>query len=112
MAISLFNLFMRVKINLLYRGGVFLIPFFIFLFIVGIPIFTLEAILGQLFKKGPVEVFDMIRKKFAGVGWASVIVSWIISLYYAIILCWSIFYFFQSFISPLPWSRVASLLKK
>ena len=65
--------------------------------------------LGQVFKRGPVEVFEMIKKKFSGIGWASVVISWIISVYYAIILCWSVFFFFQSFISPLPWSKEANL---
>lgn len=69
--------------------------------------FMLEAMLGQMFKKGPVEVFDMVKKRFAGVGWGGVVISWVTSLYYAIILCWSVFYFFQSFISPLPWSQEA-----
>lgn len=76
-----------------------------------IPLFTLETILGQIFKKGPVEVFAMIRRQFAGVGWAQIIISWIISIYYAIILCWSVYYFFLSFISPLPWSSEAMLQK-
>jgi SNF family Na+-dependent transporter len=88
-----------------FRGGVFFIPFFLFLFAVGIPLFALEAILGQLFKKGPVEVFASIHKKYTGLGWATVIVSWFISLYYAIILAWSFYFFFASFASPLPWDN-------
>lgn len=72
----------------------------------GIPLFTLEAILGQIFRKGPVEVFEMIRKKFKGVGWATVIVSFIVSIYYAIILSWSVYFFFLSFQNPLPWAPV------
>jgi solute carrier family 6 amino acid/orphan transporter-like 15/16/17/18/20 len=72
---------------------------------VGIPLFTLEAILGQLFKKGPVEVFASIHKKYTGVGWATVMVSWFVSLYYAIILAWSFYFFFASFKSPLPWDN-------
>lgn len=77
-------------------------------FTIGIPLFTLEAILGQIFRKGPVEVLGMVRKKFAGVGWAALVVCWIISLYYAIILCWAVYYFFLSFVSPLPWSPEVS----
>jgi SNF family Na+-dependent transporter len=68
--------------------------------------------LGQIFKKGPVEVFEMIRKKFLGVGWAAVLTSWFISIYYAIILCWSYYYFFLSFNSPLPWSYEALVENK
>lgn len=71
----------------------------------------MESTYGQIFKKGPVEMFTYINKKFEGIGWASVIVSFIVSLYYAIILCWSVFFFFQSFISPLPWSKEANLNK-
>lgn len=66
--------------------------------------------LGQLFKKGPVEIFSMIRSKFTGVGWAAVFVSWIISIYYAIILCWAVYYFLLSFYSPLPWSPEALMV--
>jgi SNF family Na+-dependent transporter len=91
-------------------GGVFFIPFLIFFFLLAIPLFTLETLLGQVFKRGPVEVCGMIRKKFLGVGWASVVTSFIVSIYYAIILCWSVYFFFQSFIYPLPWSKEAAIL--
>jgi SNF family Na+-dependent transporter len=64
--------------------------------------------LGQLLRKGPVEVFQMIGKKFTGLGWATVFVSFALSAYYAIILCWAVYYFFLSFSSPLPWSREAT----
>jgi SNF family Na+-dependent transporter len=90
-----------------FSGGVFFIPFFIFFILIAIPLFTLENALGQIFKKGPVEVFDMMHKKFRGVGWAAVLVCWFISIYYAIILCWSVYYMILSFISPLPWSMGA-----
>ena len=76
---------------------------------ISIPIFSLETLYGQLFKRGPVEMFAYINKKFQGIGWASVVVSFFVSIYYAIILCWSVFFFFQSFFSPLPWSREANL---
>ena len=98
---------MRVKFKFKFSGGVFLIPFMFFFILIGIPVFTLENALGQIFKKGPVEIFEMMRKKYIGVGWAAVITSWLISLYYSIILCWSFYYFFLSFLSPLPWSYEA-----
>jgi SNF family Na+-dependent transporter len=80
-----------------------LIPFFIFLFIIGIPVFTLETLLGQILRKGPIEIYSQIHKKYFGVGLSQVILQFILSVYYAIILCWSLYFFFQSFISPLPW---------
>jgi SNF family Na+-dependent transporter len=54
-------------------------------------------------------MFTYINKKFQGIGWATVVVSFFVSIYYAIILCWSVFFFFQSFLSPLPWSKEATL---
>ncbi len=80
----------------------------IFFIFISIPVFTLENALGQIFKKGPVEIFEMIKKRFGGLGWASVITCWFISIYYAIILCWSYYYFFISFKYPLPWSYDAN----
>jgi SNF family Na+-dependent transporter len=111
LAFPLFSLFLWVKLALKNRGGVFFIPFILFLLILAIPLFTLEAMMGQLFKKGPVEFFSMIRAKFTGIGWATVFISWVISLYYAVILCWSVYYFFLSFQNPLPWSEEASLIQ-
>lgn len=87
----------------------FFIPFLTFFFLISIPIFSLESIYGQIFKRGPVEMFTFINKKFQGIGWASVIISFFVSIYYAIILCWSVYFFFQSFLSPLPWSKEANL---
>lgn len=89
----------------------FFIPFLIFFFVLAIPLFTLDSTLGQMFRNGPVEIFASIRQKFGGIGWASVLVSWMISLYYAIILCWGVYYFFLSFLNPLPWSKEAALEK-
>jgi len=60
--------------------------------------------MGQLLKNGPVEIFLKLKKNYAGIGWASVFVSWMISIYYAIILCWCFAYLFISFQSPLPWT--------
>lgn len=38
-----------------------------------------------------------------GVGVASVAVSFIVSIYYNLIITWSLYYFFNSFQNPLPW---------
>jgi len=57
-----------------------------------------------MFRKGPVEMFSYINRKFKGIGTASIIISFFVSLYYAIILAWSVSYFLKSFIYPLPWS--------
>lgn len=38
-----------------------------------------------------------------GVGVASVVLSFIVSIYYNLIITWSLYYFFNSFRDPLPW---------
>ncbi len=42
-------------------GGVFLIPYFFFMFIIGIPIVYLEFTVGQFTSKGPLDSWKMIR---------------------------------------------------
>ena len=86
-------------------GGIFVLVFSIILVFLGIPIFYLECYLGQLYQRGPVETFMKISNKFKGVGWAMVLTTWLLSLYYCIILVWAYYYLFASFSSPLPWSN-------
>lgn len=86
-------------------GGIFVLVFAILLIFIGIPVFYLETYLGQIFRHGPVEVFIHIHKKFTGVGWAMVLTTWMLSLYYAIILVWAYYYLFASFSIDLPWSN-------
>ena len=81
-----------------------MIPFFIFLFIIGIPVFTLETLLGQVLRKGPIEIYSQIHKKYFGVGLSQILLQFILSVYYAIILCWSLYFFYKSFDFPLPWT--------
>ena len=86
-------------------GGIFILIFLIMLFLFGLPLFYLETFLGQIYKRGPVEVFEHLHKKYKGVGIAMTIVTWLLSSYYCIILVYAYYYFFASFISPLPWSN-------
>lgn len=87
-------------------GGIFVLIFAILLFVIGIPMFYLETFYGQMLRHGPVETFIMINKKFSGVGWAMVATTWMLSVYYGLLLVWSYYFFFASFVSPLPWSNV------
>ena len=44
---------------ILSEGAVFFIPFFIFYFLFGIPILTLESSFGQIFKSGPDVLLEL-----------------------------------------------------
>uniref|UniRef100_A0A3Q1K462 Transporter n=1 Tax=Anabas testudineus TaxID=64144 RepID=A0A3Q1K462_ANATE len=85
-------------------GGVFFIPYFVFLFFCGIPVFFLEAALGQYTSQGGVTAWRKICPMFEGVGIASQVIVIYLNIYYIVVLAWAIFYLFYSFRNPLPWS--------
>ncbi|XP_072936313.1 sodium- and chloride-dependent glycine transporter 1-like [Epargyreus clarus] len=89
---------------LCYRngGGAFLIPYFITLFICGIPLVYLETTLGQFASAGCVSVFN-ITPLFKGAGYTMVITNVICITYFATIMSYPILYIYHSFNSPLPW---------
>nr|XP_048695468.1 sodium-dependent neutral amino acid transporter B(0)AT3-like isoform X3 [Caretta caretta] len=84
--------------------GAFLIPYVIALVFEGIPLFHLELAMGQRLRKGSIGVWNTISPYFGGVGIGSLMVSFIVSLYYNTILTWVMWYFINSFQEPLPWS--------
>uniref|UniRef100_A0AAY4CBN0 Transporter n=1 Tax=Denticeps clupeoides TaxID=299321 RepID=A0AAY4CBN0_9TELE len=88
-----------------HGGGAFMIPFLILLVLEGIPLLHLEFAIGQRLRKGSLGVWRSINPHMLGVGLASMCVSLLISLYYNTILAWVMWYFFNSFQEPLPWSQ-------
>ncbi|XP_052473488.1 sodium-dependent neutral amino acid transporter B(0)AT1-like [Carassius gibelio] len=88
-----------------HGGGAFMIPFLILLVLEGIPLLHLEFAIGQRLRKGSVGVWRTINPYMLGVGIASLCVSFLVSLYYNTIIAWVLWYFFNSFQEPLPWSQ-------
>lgn len=90
---------------LCYRngGGAFLIPYFVSMFVIGGPIFYLEIAFGQFASLGPLKIWRA-NPAFKGLGYAMVIVSGLIALYYCVIISWCIYFFFASMTSNLPWN--------
>ncbi|NXL28648.1 S6A12 protein, partial [Glaucidium brasilianum] len=85
-------------------GGAFLIPYLIFLFTCGIPLFFLETALGQYTSQGGVTAWRKICPIFEGIGYASQVIECYLNIYYIIILSWALFYLFSSFTAVLPWA--------
>ncbi|XP_039564074.1 sodium- and chloride-dependent betaine transporter isoform X4 [Passer montanus] len=85
-------------------GGAFLIPYLIFLFTCGIPLFFLETALGQYTSQGGVTAWRKICPIFEGIGYASQVIVGYLNIYYIVILSWALFYLFSSFTSVLPWA--------
>jgi len=78
-------------------GGAFLIPYFVALFTVGIPLLIAEFAVGSIFRKSAPSSLKMISKKAEWVGWWGVFCAFFISIYYSTIMAWCLCYLFHSF---------------
>ncbi|XP_063226082.1 sodium- and chloride-dependent GABA transporter ine [Bacillus rossius redtenbacheri] len=86
-------------------GGVFLVPYFLILVICGIPLLYMELAVGQYTRRGPIGALGQICPLFKGAGLASVVISFLMSTYYNVIIAYTLYYFFTAFRSDAPWSR-------
>ncbi|KAF3834410.1 hypothetical protein F7725_025614 [Dissostichus mawsoni] len=83
--------------------GAFLIPYAIALVFEGLPLLHMELAIGQRLRMGSIGVWNSISPYMGGLGVASLAVSFLVGLFYNMILAWILWYFFHSFQSPLPW---------
>uniref|UniRef100_A0A915Q1J1 Transporter n=1 Tax=Setaria digitata TaxID=48799 RepID=A0A915Q1J1_9BILA len=92
-----------------YGGGAFLIPYFTCLTLFGLPIVFMHLSIGQYSGLSPSSAFRKLMPIASGIGWALVFLALPISIYYNIIVAWSIYYFWFSlkgfFVGSLPWSQ-------
>ncbi|XP_018055366.1 PREDICTED: sodium- and chloride-dependent transporter XTRP3 isoform X2 [Atta colombica] len=93
-------------------GGAFLIPFFVMLILEGVPLFLIELGLGQRMRQGALGVWNTIHPWLGGIGIASCIVTFFVTLYYNVIITWCVYYLFNSveaitikFGESLPWAK-------
>ena len=87
-------------------GGAFLIPYFVALFTAGIPLMILEFSVGHWARSAPPQAFKKIGAKWEWVGWWSVLVPFIIALYYVVVMSWCFSYMIYSL--DLRWGSSAS----
>lgn len=112
-AVGLGNIWRFPYLAYSYGGGTFLIPYFVCLMLLGLPLFILEMGLGQMFRQGTLGVWaKMGQPHLAGVGVAATICTFLVSLYYNVILAWTIYYLYRTVIAIpsgiLPWSDQAA----
>ncbi|XP_008305120.1 sodium- and chloride-dependent GABA transporter ine [Stegastes partitus] len=75
------------------------------LFVLGIPLLYMELTLGQYMRRGPVHALASVCPLLKGVGVASVAISFIMCMYYNVVITWALYYLFSSFQAPLPWQN-------
>ncbi|XP_077991178.1 sodium- and chloride-dependent glycine transporter 1-like [Glandiceps talaboti] len=90
---------------LCYRngGGAFLVPYLIAMVICGMTMFFLEVTWGQFCSEGPITAWKLCPL-FKGAGYAMVVISFITTIYYNVIIAYTAFYFFASFGTSVPWA--------
>uniref|UniRef100_A0A668AW83 Transporter n=1 Tax=Myripristis murdjan TaxID=586833 RepID=A0A668AW83_9TELE len=84
-------------------GGAFLLPYCFFAVLCGVPLFLLEAVVGQYTQEGTVTCWRKLCPLAQGIGYAVIVIQ-LFSRLYSIILAWSLFYLGSSFSAPLPWA--------
>jgi solute carrier family 6 GABA transporter-like protein 6/8/11/12/13 len=84
-------------------GGVFLIPYAIIMVVCGVPMLYMELSVGQFTGRGPIGALGHLCPLLKGTGLGSVVISFLMSTYYSVIIAYGIYYFFTSFKAKQPW---------
>ena len=84
-------------------GGTFLIPYAIMLFLIGLPLFFIEVIIGQYNNKGPTKAFKRMAPVMKGVGYAMLFVTCSIGVCFNVLIAWAVRYWFSGMASDIPW---------
>ncbi|KAL6114201.1 uncharacterized protein ACO6RY_05024 [Pungitius sinensis] len=85
-------------------GGAFMVPYLTMVILCGIPLLFMEFSIGQYTRLGPVHALAKICPLLKGVGVATVVISFVFSTYYNVLMSWALYYFFNSFGATLPWT--------
>lgn len=88
-----------------HGGGSFLIPYFVMLFLAGLPVFLLEIAVGQYAGVGPIKIFGHMAPIARGLGFAVVCVGLFLAFFYNVVVSWAIWYLVASFNPNLDWIK-------
>ncbi|XP_033724868.1 sodium- and chloride-dependent GABA transporter 1-like [Pecten maximus] len=84
-------------------GGAFLVPYFLFLAMVGIPQLLLQFSYPQYSSSGPAKAW-VCCPLFKGIGYAMILTNSAVAIYYNVIIAWTLYYLVNCFTLHLPWS--------
>src|SRR5699024_10101820 len=73
-------------------GGAFFIPYLFALLTAGIPILIMEFSLGHKYRGSAPMTLNKVSRKSEFIGWWAVIVAFLISTYYSVIVAWALSY--------------------
>ncbi|QPC47389.1 sodium-dependent transporter [Mangrovibacillus cuniculi] len=73
-------------------GGAFFIPYLFALLTAGIPLLILEFTMGHKYRGSAPLTYARLNKKTEWLGWWAVLVAFVISTYYSVIIAWAMRY--------------------
>lgn len=82
-------------------GGAFMVPYLIALLCVGIPFLLLDYAIGHRFRGTSPLAMKRIHPKAEVLGWWHVVICFVITVYYAVILAWAVSFIYYS--TTLAW---------
>jgi NSS family neurotransmitter:Na+ symporter len=77
-------------------GGAFIIPYLVALLLAGVPFLFLDYALGHRNRGSAPLSFARLRRGAEGLGWWQVMICFLIAVYYAAVIAWSVRYTFFS----------------
>ncbi|MFD1039648.1 sodium-dependent transporter [Virgibacillus byunsanensis] len=78
-------------------GGAFFIPYLFALLTAGIPLLIMEFTMGHKYRGSAPVAYKKMSKKTEWIGWWAVLVAFVISTYYSVIIAWAMSYSVFSF---------------
>lgn len=81
-----------------YGGGIFVLIYLIFIFLLGIPIITMELAVGRASQKSIAASFKVLEKKgqkWHWMGYAGIAGNYILMMFYTTIAGWMLAYFYK-----------------
>ncbi|KAL3861996.1 hypothetical protein ACJMK2_008002 [Sinanodonta woodiana] len=84
-------------------GAAFLIAYIILQFLIGKPMYLMELVLAQYSGKGPTAIWAM-NPSGKGIGIAQGLISLVATVYYNVIMTYTLYYMFASMQATLPWT--------
>lgn len=91
---------------LVYKNGgaIFIFVYFIFLIILGIPMFLLETSIGQFSRMNTINIYGSMVPLFEGLGYGAMFLLSVIVFFYNLVITYCVYYFFVSIRAELPWT--------
>ena len=90
-----------------YGGGAFVLAYLTCLFLVAMPMYQMEMVLGHHTRGSTIRCFNTIRPRWRSIGYAQALMLFYALAYYNVLIAYAAIYMIGSLVSPLPWSEEA-----